>query len=363
MRFNHSRLAIASSIVVFSAAFGLHVGVAVAAQQVHVVAHGPIGPIVWGKCLAHVRIYKLSARPAFTWPRSGLAARTANRQPKKEVLGFLAAALKWPAGDMPTLTGFRFARLGPKEVCLVAAWSHRAASQMEVACPAAGGGYWETSLPYHAPVPLAWAVTDLKGDGSREVISSQGGGSWTMPPLYWYTIYTFIDGLPRKVSGEFPVFYKTVWLPQLLDAEYLLRPPFARQPLPPQARFLKILLQDMRLTYQRRILGDKDAGLKQGLAWIKSPYNDVQGLGLGILADINDPQSIAALRKLGETTRNQGTCVDVVNALAKLEGRAPGGVVSDSADIKKILKCDEMKPSNPCLLQTGCVPPSADETK
>jgi len=64
---------------------------------------------------------------------------------------------------------------------------------------------------------------------------------------------------------------------------------------------------------------------------------------LETLADIRDPRSIAALEELGRTTRNQGVCVGVENALAGLEGRTP--------DTERILQCDTIKPQSTRLLQ------------
>ncbi len=294
--------------------------------------------------------YRFYASPPFAWPVTARGAWAANQRVTKAALNAFL--------PQPIIRDFRFAQLGPGEICLIEAWQGRGAHQMEVVCPARGGGYWDTSLPYYAPVPLAWCVTELKGDGNSEVISSEGDGSPYSPPLYWYTIYSFKKGVPLDVSSAFPGFYRAVLLAQVSAADYLLKPPFAAEPLSPAARYLKMGLQFMVLKYKRRVLGQKKAGLRHGLAWIKSPYTDVQGLGFSTLADISDPRSIAALRRLGARTQNQGTCVAVVNALARLEGRAPRGIVGDPADVKKILKCDSMKPSAPCLLQQGCVVPA-----
>jgi hypothetical protein len=104
-----------------------------------------------------------------------------------------------------------------------------------------------------------------------------------------------------------------------------------------------MVLLFLQLKYRRRILGDPKAGLEEGLTWSKSPYLNVQDLGMETLADIRDPRSIAALQELGRTTRNQGTCVNVENALAGLEDREP--------DTKRILQCDSLKPEAPRFLQ------------
>lgn len=297
---------------------------------------------------------RVRARPGFLWPQSEQATYAANRLPKKEILSFLATALNWPAGDMPYLAEFRFARLGPKEICLVAAWGLRDASMEEVICPANGGEYWDTSLPDYAPGSVAWSVVDLKGDGSREVVSSDA----VTLPVYWYEIYSFTDGRPHEVSSEFPQFYRAVLVPQLSLAEYVLSPPLGQEPPSSRARYEKLVVLFTQLKYRRRILGDKKAGLEQGIVWTKAPDTDVQALGVATLADIQDPLSIATLRKLGSSTRSPGVCGAVVNALATLEGRAPGGVISDARDIKKFQECNSMKPAAAHLLQNLPVPPA-----
>lgn len=292
---------------------------------------------------------RFHTQPGFGWPESERATYAANRLPKEQILAFLAAGLGWSADDMPSLADFRFAKLGPKEICLVAGWGLRHASQNEVICPAAGGGYWDTSLGVQAPAPLAWYVVDLDGDGTQEVISSE---DLNLPvPTYWYEIYSFRDGEPRSVSDKFPQFYKAALLPRLFEVDRLIAELFPGEPAPAKARYARMVLLFTQLKYQRRILGDPKAGLEQGLKWLSSPYANVQGLGLETLAEIRDPRSISALGELGRSTRNQGVCVGVVNALAALEGRAPGGIISDSNDIQKIQTCDAMKPEPARLLQ------------
>ncbi len=298
-------------------------------------------------------VHRIELRPGFRWPRTEREALAANRLPRKEILALLAAPLGWPADDMPSLSGFRFAELGQAEVCLAAAWWRRDASQMEVVCPTSGGSYWDTSLSEYAPLPLAWTVTDLKGDGSREVISSRvGAGAYASPPIYWYGVYTFPGGLPRDVSSEFPGFYKATFLPQLSAIERFINPPgTAHVPAPVWAPYERLVLRFMRLKYKRRILGQKKAGLKRGLTWVKSPYLDVQGLGVETLGEIPDPRAIAALRKLGTHVKNLGTCVEVANALES------DGAMTEAQHTQRIQECDTLKPTQPCLLQTGCVLP------
>jgi hypothetical protein len=154
--------------------------------------------------LAAIRTRRVQVRATFQWPQSVQAAYAANRLPSKEVFAFLASVLQWPADDLAPLGEFRFAQLGPGEICLVALWGFRLGSELEVVCPATGGGYWDTSLGLESPGPLAWYVVDLDGNGIQEVISSE---ALNLPvPTYWYDIYSFSDGQPENVSRRFPQF-------------------------------------------------------------------------------------------------------------------------------------------------------------
>lgn len=326
MKFNLNRLVAAGSIALLLLALVPRTADGTTAQHItlqHV--YGSMFEVVQdGRPLTS--IHRFHNQPDFQWPKSAAAAYAANRLPQKRILGFLAAGLEWLANDMPSMGAFRFALLGPKEVCLVARWYHRDAAPQEVICPAAGGGYWDTTLSHDAPGPLAWSIVDLKGNGKHEVISSRvAAGAYASPPIFWYTIYSFSDGLPHDVSTSFPDFYKVAFLPQLSHMERVLYPPQMAHTQPPRwARYEGLVLQFLRLKYRRKILGEKDAGLEQGLVWVKSPYIDVQGLGVETLGQIPGPASVAALRKLGEETRNSGVCVGVANALQS------NGAISDA---------------------------------
>jgi len=118
-----------------------------------------------------------------------------------------------------------------------------------------------------------------------------------------------------------------------------------------------LVLRFMRLKYERRILGKKQAGLEEGLSWAKSPYIDVQSLGVQTLGEIPDPQSVAALREIGAKTRNLGICIAVTNALFTI------GAITDAENAKRTEECDKLKPTKPCLLQAGCNAGRADQAK
>jgi len=301
-----------------------------------------LGLVVLGAApLAAIRARRVEGHASFQWPQSAQAAYAANRLPSKEVLAFLAPTLGWQANDLPSLGEFRFAQLGPREFCLVAVFGIRAGYDRHVVCPATGDGYWDTSFEIDSPGPLAWYLADLDGSGIHEVISSEALN--LAIPTYWCDIYSFTNGQPQNVSSRFPEFYKAVLVPELSQLDRSLGELFPGEPHPPKVQYERMALLFLQLKYRRRILGDPKAGLEEGLEWLKSPYLNVQGLGLETLTDIRDPRSIAALEELGRTTRNQGMCVGVENALAGLEGRTP--------DTQRILQCDTIKPQSPRLLQ------------
>lgn len=321
MPYNRSRLIFGCSIVLLAAWSMPLVGADLTARPIHL----------------HTRL---------EWPQTDQEAHVANRLPKREIQTLVGSALGSPANDMPNFGDFRFARLGTSEVCLVAEWGLRYAAEEEVICPAGPGAYWDTSLSDYAPAPLAWKVPDLNGDGNHVVVSSNRvvGSSTTGPlPVFWYELYSFQDGKPHDVSSAFPEFYRAEVLPRLWQFEGLVNYLFAAHPLTSPAEYTRDVLSFTQLKCERRILGNQKAGLEQGIAWTKSDYTNVQGLGVDTLTDIRDPRSVEALRRLGSSTKNVSICAGVVAGLAALAGK--------STPEDEIAKCRVVKSEPPRLLQ------------
>ena len=89
-----------------------------------------------------------------------------------------------------------------------------------------GGGFRYTELESDGGIPFAMQAVDLDGDGVDELVT----GIWpagylgaTTPPIFWYTVWQFHDGVPEDASARFPDFYRSFVLGQLWYPEKLLR--------------------------------------------------------------------------------------------------------------------------------------------
>jgi hypothetical protein len=191
---------------------------------------------------------------------------------------------------------------------------------LDVICPEPGG-FVVTGLLDERMGLLASDLVDLDGDGFDEVISSEfatGYQGVSTPPLYWYTIYSFKNGLPQDVSGQFREFYRVeveYWAHAL---ERIVMPPVGCDSK--ESRNIEAQITFLRLKYQRRILGDSKAGLQEAASWAESSEVYLQQLALMTLREINDPASIAVIKKLA-ASKNQGVCREAVGALSAIEHR------------------------------------------
>jgi hypothetical protein len=172
---------------------------------------------------------------------------------------------------------------------------------------------------------LVTDLLDLDGDGFDEVISSQFAAGYqgaSTPPLYWYTIYSFKDGLPHDVSRQFRDFYQAQVVNWGYMLERLIMPPLGSDSK--ESKYVEAQIIFTRLEYNRKIVGESKAGLQEATDWADSPEANLQDLAVITLGEIKDPASIAVLKKL-TTSKYQGVCREAVVALAKFEHREVTG--------------------------------------
>ena len=271
------------------------------------------------------RTTRVSVAPGFQWPGSPSAIPAANRTTKAQVQAFVNAVRKQSAersaqSGVNPISRFRFARLGEGEICLAATSGERFPWFLDVICPLRGA-FGDTTLTDERMGLLVTDLLDLDGDGFDEVISSEFAAGYQVagtPAIYWYTIYSFKDGLPHNVSSQFRDFYDTEVLGWLARLERLVLPPLGSGS--EQNDYLEAEIVFTRLKYQRKILGQDKAGLVEAQEWARSPAANMQELAVLTLREINDPTSIEVLRKL-TTSRNQGVCRSAVGAIAEFEHR------------------------------------------
>ena len=195
---------------------------------------------------------------------------------------------------------------------------------LDIVCPERGG-FVVTGLTDERMGLLAADLIDLDGDGFAEVISSRFAAGYqgaSTPPLYWYTIYSFKDGLPHDVSQEFPDFYRVEvdhWADKL---ERIIMPPVGSDSK--ESRNIEARIVFTRLKYQRNIHGDRKAGLQEAAGWAESSDPSLQELALMTVREINDPAAVEIVKKL-TSSKYQGVCREAVGTLAGIEHREVTG--------------------------------------
>ena len=254
----------------------------------------------------------LTPMPHWTlrWPQTPRQLAVANRLPLKAVASALRSSSSGPGAVPNNLYGFRFAYLERGRVYLVTSMGTRY-GWLGTLEPVGDGKFQSTSLPAMPNGSLATSVVDLRGDGVDEVIGLTPvtyRGAFG-DPIYWYTIYAFHDGKPEDVSAQFPEFYQTNVLPWL---DYLYRVyDWIRHTVPgpllqgklselgpgsPDIELAEIAF--VRLKYQHVILGNKNAGLRRALAWVRSRNSQIATLGVRLLAQMTAPAAWAEIHKL-----------------------------------------------------------------
>ena len=114
-------------------------------------------------------------------------------------------------------------------------------------------------------------------------------GTFT-PPLYWYSIYSFQDGLPHDTSRQFREFYASEVLSWSRTLERMIVPPLGSGST--QNAYIEAQIVFARLKYRRVILGERKAGLQEAMGWADSSQPDLQQLAVQTLQEIADPDSI-----------------------------------------------------------------------
>jgi hypothetical protein len=266
----------------------------------------------------------------FRWPRTELEAAAANKIPGGEVGSFLEAltsAFTTPAsrigGESPKLIQFRFVPLEARTFYLVATTAVRVGSYTNVVAQVPGG-FRYTRIDSETPLPLAMLTVDLDGDGVDELVTAQWPAGYlgaNTPPIYWYTVWRFNEGVPQDASAQFPEFYKsfvlgcTAYIDRLLAQLQTVNPEGANVALA-ESEFV-------RLKYQREILGRKDAGLEQAITWAESKETPLRIMGIWALAEMSAPAAGETLRKIAGSPSFADLAKAAIARRAKLLGSQP----------------------------------------
>lgn len=262
---------------------------------------------------------------AFLWPTSRETMAAANQTPRTQIDAFYQGIQKQTAGGSYSpgsirLSQFRFTRLGKEKICLASTGGERFPWFLDVTCPSPGG-FDVTTLQDERMGLLATDLLDLNGDGLDKVISSTfavGYQGSSTPPLYWYTIYSFEDGLPHDVSWRFVDFYRAEVLDWGDRLERLVMPPLGSGSK--ENNYIEAQIIFTQLKYHRKILGETKAGLQEATRWAESSDARLQEMAISTLREINDPASISVLKKL-TSSKYQGVCREAVTAIAAFDHR------------------------------------------
>lgn len=270
-------------------------------------------------------VHLVDVSPGFRWPVSLASAEKANSMPKGQVARLLHSALARILGSPPpgaprmTVSAFRFVPLERGRFYLVL-WGGERWTQTYVLVPEKGRiSLADMQTIVGGTLPPSMSIVDFQGSGSDELITAGlpvGSPAALTPSIYWYTVWRFRDGVPEDVSAEFPEFYSQFVMPQVEYPQDLLRRLQARG-----ANDVMIPLAEIayiRLKYQRDVMGQENAGLKQALAWAQSKNADLSSLGIFSLADMSAPAAVEELRKLARVPWRH----DLINALLARPTRA-----------------------------------------
>ncbi len=204
----------------------------------------------------------------FSWPQTHNAAVQANGIPKEKMESFLNSLRTRVPGYAPIrVAAFRFVPLEKGRYYLVAVTGgERFYWNTDVVTPE-GQGFQYSEMISNSPFPLAMQAVDLDGEGVHEVVTAEWPAGYqgaSTPPIYWYTVWRFRDGIPYDASAQFPDFYRVFVLGQFSYIDQLLSTLQSIDPEGVQVPLAEI--EYVRFKFQRVILEQKNAGLEQALA-------------------------------------------------------------------------------------------------
>jgi len=261
----------------------------------------------------------------FTWPQTQTSAVLANALPKEKVQSFLNSLRAQVPEYLPIrLGGFRFVPLERGRYHLVAVTGGERFYWYTAVVAPEGQGFRYSDTINNDALPLAMSAVDLDGDGVDELVTAEWPAGYqgaSSAPIYWYTVWQFRNGVPRDASAQFPEFYQGFVLGQLSYVEGLLS---KLQSVDPESTLIPLAeIEYVRLKFQRVILGEKNAGLEQVLAWAESKNGSLRIMGISSLAEMPAPAAGEKLKELASSPNFADLAKAALARRARVLGKEP----------------------------------------
>ena len=273
----------------------------------------------------HMETHLVSGTAGFAWPQTQAAAVQANALRKEKVRSFLNSLRAQVPAYLPIRLGdFRFVLLERGRYYLLAFTGGERFYWYTAVVAPEGQGFRYSDTINNSALPLAMSAVDLDGDGIDELVTSEWPAGYQgalTPPIYWYTVWQFRNGVPHDASVQFPEFYRDFVLGQSAYLEELLG---KLQSVDPESTRIPLAeIEYVRLKYQRAILGKKNAGLDQALAWAESKDATLSNMGIWSLADMPAPEAGQELQKLAASPNSADVAKAAMARRSRLFGNGP----------------------------------------
>jgi hypothetical protein len=239
----------------------------------------------------------------FVWPNSDSEA---SRITKSQVISLLRsiteAMLGAGEGEWEDVETFTFVTLDDSGLYLVAVsdsspakWFHE---MQVVKCQGnTCSSSWIESTP---PNDLNRQIVALSQDGKHQVLgwkSLRSGGSQSEHNFLY--IYGISDGKVEDESAKYPEYYRVKVLPSYTKEA---------QELTPNEHYTEEMVEKDRakLLYaqedvERRVFGDRMAGLSDAKQWEQSSDEDIKDLAIQTFEKIDSPEADAGLKRMSQS--------------------------------------------------------------
>ncbi len=243
---------------------------------------------------------KAMSRPPFAWPDAGKFSGVESPIAREQVDEFLTAVCSELWGFRAEARQFMFVQLAPGRATLIATLLGDRPIFDGVAVD------WDGSLTVvrvftaAPPYDLEKRVVDVDGDGLAEIVSQQlalGYEGAATKPVVWSQIFKArADYTLEDVSARNRAYYEKVIIPELEDFDGRLAGRYEGVDLVSA----KAQVQFVRDKYRRMLNGEREAGLRNALAWSQSAQRELQRLAIRALQDIGTKEAREEIVRLSE---------------------------------------------------------------